>query len=829
MLGKSKLPFWLLASTAGLYQPACAQSVATSPPSGLASDQTADIIVTARKRQESILKVPVIEAVLTGDTLDRQQVTSLDDISSLVPGVVLGVAPLEVGTQISVRGIGTSSLDPGIDQSVSLNLDGLQLSQGLAYSVGLFDMAQVEVLKGPQALFFGKNSPGGVISIRTADPGQQLETTARLSYGAPSNTWRGEAIVSGPVTDTLGLRLAVMYQDDGGYFRNRAVPAPGTGAVDPADRFGQTRTLYLRGTALFEPSSDLKVRLKANYTRDKGKGGAPFQLKSCPEGTFAYAGVPFYGVGEDCKPDRTLYAVDLDPDTFIGVVNGGHPFTNIRQFFGTLEVDYPLQPSLDLTWISGYYDLKSDAMIGGTYAGQAASVIVAQKHFTRREFTQELRLNSDYAGPLNFTAGAFYQRATVKNDIDLLGNTSFLFPAVLGMGNHDVGIKSLSAFGQLRLRVAPRFEISGGVRFTNEKRHDNAETIDVFGVYDGAPGSTVFPALPRLNTSNWSPELTLTWTATDDLTLFGSVKQGYKSGSYNLIVPANPGDDNSFGDEKVQGGEVGLKYRFADRQVFVNLAFYYYKYAGLQVGANEAAQGGLPRIRTVNAGSAKSYGIDSDATYKPQGIAGLSFTGAVSWNIAKFTKFLGAPCAGGQTIAQGCNSDPVPVTDPADIAAGYYSIDPATGGPVRFQGQDLSGAALPRAPRWQVSLGADYEAPVTSGLVFGIGANANYSSRYLTVLGRRADFYQAKFAKINANLRIKDVRDAWEVGVMGNNLTNRFVTGNCTITNYAGGQAFPGSISGAPNAGAAGTDEVLCPFDRGREVWLRLTLRPGKF
>src|SRR5687768_5756915 len=150
-----------------------------------AADETidqSDIIVTARKREESILRVPVVETVLTAETLERSQIVDVYGITTKVPGLQVGGNVLTVGTQIALRGVGTSSLDAGVDQSVSINIDGLQFSQGATFSVGLFDMAQVEVLKGPQSLFYGKSSPGGVISIRTADPGDQLEVTARAGY-----------------------------------------------------------------------------------------------------------------------------------------------------------------------------------------------------------------------------------------------------------------------------------------------------------------------------------------------------------------------------------------------------------------------------------------------------------------------------------------------------------------------------------------------------------------------------------------------------------------------------------------------------------------------
>jgi len=192
-----------------------------------------EIIVTARKREESILKAPVIVTAISNQKLEDVQVTQISDLPRLVPGLVIGGSILSIGPQVTIRGVGTSSLDPGVDQSVSLNIDGLSLGQGLAYGSAMFDVAQVEVLKGPQALFYGKSSPGGVISLRTADPGDKLEVIARAAYEFEGREPRGELIVSGPLTETFGGRLAVMYSEGDGYFTNDAVAAPGTGAVTP--------------------------------------------------------------------------------------------------------------------------------------------------------------------------------------------------------------------------------------------------------------------------------------------------------------------------------------------------------------------------------------------------------------------------------------------------------------------------------------------------------------------------------------------------------------------------------------------------------------------
>ncbi len=760
-----------------------------------------DIIVTARKRQESILNVPVIETAVPRAQLERMQTSDLSDLATLVPGLSTGQAVLSIGTQVSIWGVGPSSLDAGVDQSVALNIDGLPTSQGLAYSSGLFDLQQAEVLKGPQALYYGKNSPGGVISLRTGDPGNQFEAIGRYGHEFEANENREEIIVSGPVTDTLGLRLAVMNDTSDGFFKNAAVPLVATGAAAPTSHSNPpTESYVVRGTAVWKPTSQFSARLKLNVVRDKVTEPAE-QMVSCPAGVIAPDGIPFLGGGEDCKKDQTLRVVDLNPSAFPGIAHNGVPYTDTKQQFGTLELNYRLRPDLTLTSTTGYYNVASSSMINAIMTTYAAPPIDAENSFHRHDFTEELRANSDFAGSLNFTAGAFYQDANLSNLITLRGNTDLGLPALLSKGSHNLDINSTSVFAQARYKVISNLEIALGARWQDEKRSDTPENL-ITGV--AVPVTLVEP---KIHSDNVSPELTITYKPTQDITVFGSLKRAYKSGSFTVTVPVSNGDDNAFGDEKVQGGEFGIKSRWFDRQLLVNTSFHDYRFSGLQVGANSPAADGLPVVRTVNAGSALIYGVDFDAAYQPRQIQGLSLQAAVGWNHARFKVLNNVPCWGGQTVAEGCNQF-------KDTTTGLYTS------------QNLGGLPLIRAPDWQVNLGATYEVLLRSGMRMIFSSNNQFSTRYLTDLGLRSDFYQPSFFKSDLSATLQGPSDKWEIALIGKNLNNALTTGNCTNANVQNGQVLGGQTTGGAASGPAGPDTLLCFIDRGREVWLRLTLRP---
>jgi iron complex outermembrane receptor protein len=764
-----------------------------------------EVIVTARRRAESLHDVPVTETAITQQTLQYLQVTEVTDLPGLVPGLVVGHSLLSIGSLISIRGIGTSSNDPGVDQSVSLNLDGLSLGQGLAFMSGTFDLAQVEVMKGPQELFFGKGSPGGVISFRSADPTDKPEIIARAQYDFESINPRAEFIVSGPVSDTVKLRLATMYSASAGYFYNRPDPLLVTGALAPeTTRAPRSRDYIVRGTALWNPSSQFDARLKMNLVRDSALNAETLQLTSCPNGAnFAPFDIPFMG-GDNCVLDRYLRSVGMSPAAFPGILNGGQPFLMTDQYFGTLELNYRPTQDLTFTSLTGGYVLVSNSLVNTTNATEAAPALAVENYFKRHEYTEELRLTSNFSSPVNFTAGAFYEDGSVADDVILIGNTFYKVPGSLLNGQSDVDIKAVSAFGQARWQIMPRLELAGGLRWTDEKRSSTAAYLQT---------NTGIPlGVPKIRANHVAPEVSLTFKPTDDVMLYGAYKQGYKSGSFSIATPPAPGQNNAFGDERVIGYEVGAKNLLLDRQLEVNLAAYNYKYIGLQesVDVPESTGGGLPVIQTINAASARTYGLDLDVAYRPAAVQGLDLKLAANWSHARFLKFDNAQCWGGQTIAEGCNQIFVPATG-------------------LFVAQNISGTPLVRAPDLQLSFGFNYSYPLANAFKLIFTNNNAYSSRYVAVpaINRpNNDNYQASFAKVDLGVTLQSPGNRWEISLLGKNINNKIVGGFCANSNYQNGAIFGGEITGGTARGPAGIDGMACFADPGREIWLRVTVRP---
>ncbi|MBV9996336.1 MAG: TonB-dependent receptor [Caulobacteraceae bacterium] len=779
---------------------ACALVPASSAEAQDDTTPVSAVIVTARKMPEAVLSTPVVVTVLRRRDLERRQVNDLRDVASLVPGLTLAQFGPGFGTQVSLRGMGVVALDPAADQPVGLVIDGLQLSQGVAFANGLFDVDQIEALKGPQPLFYGKANTAGVISIRTADPTDRAELIARTGHDFEADAWRSELIASGPVARNLRLRLAGLYTTQRGYFSNPATGLAASGARDPASRYLYPSAGYqVRGTALWDPTDRFDARLKLNLSHSRTLyAGAP-QYVLCPGGVGALPGLPpFIGGGEDCRLDRTHRLVGFNPAAFPQIEGGGTPFFQATEAFGSLGLNYRLRPDLTLTSVTGYYDLHSRGVANTLDSTFAAPEFGVNVHFRLASFSQEVRLTSDFSRGPNFTLGGYYETGSLENLVGFAGNRALGLPPLLAKGAQDLRATTYSVFGQARWVIARRLELGLGARWENDRRSDVATDL--------ASGAPVYVPLARpvVQSAKISPEATLSYKLGENALLFAALKQGHKPGSFSVTFPASPGQDTAFGGEAAQGGEAGLKARLFQGHLAMDLAAYDYRYAGLQVPTTTLSALGLPQGRTLNAAAADVSGVEFDVVFQPATIAGLSLRAAGNWNNARYKTFANAPCYTGQTIAQGCNR----------------LFSPATG---LFTAQDLSKTPLPRAPRWQVNFGFDYERPIGRGLTLVLSNDQHYSTKYGdAVFG----YDQSAFIKTDLSLLLRGPQDRWELAFIGKDLADTLTTGFCRNANGAAGAFGRGIIAGGPVPGPAGPAPVVCSVDRGRELWLRLTLHP---
>ncbi|WP_156680874.1 TonB-dependent receptor [Sphingomonas profundi] len=793
---------WLGASALCLVlaaTPAIAQDTAASPPGDISTREvldtpasSGDIIVTARKKDERLLDVPVAVTALGSADLNRYASTSLSKIGEQIPQVAFDkVGGGGNGATFSVRGVGSASGDKGIEQTVAVNIDGVQSSRGKLSILSFFDVQQVEVLKGPQALFFGKNSPGGVISVRSVDPGRTLEGYARAGYEFKANERFVEGAIGGPLSDTLGLRIALRGSKQRGWIRNNAVAGPSpfdpANPLVPADRYAPAEKNVLgRATLLWKPTEDFSANLKVFLADVKENNETAWQVKCGPGTVPSDFGVP--DPNNDCKVDGNRSAGALPPAVAQGYpgARDGQPYADTRAALSSLTLNYDAGP-LGVTSVTGFYIFNTkpfDNFDGTVFARQ-----VGFNPERTRSFSEELRVASSFDGPLDFTAGAYFE--TQKRHSAGYGTTGdFTADPRNGQTNtwsrlDRATTDTYSVFGQLSYAITDTLDLTGGARYTNERKKLNIGNAFInTGQFlaPGVPAAVLF--LPEgifIDTSrsdnNVSPEATLTWKPRQNLMIYGAYKSGFKSGglSSSSILAASATRENlRFRPEKAKGGEIGAKGEFFDRRFTITAAIYRYTYTDLQSTSFDAVNFAF---RIKNAGAARTTGAEIDLQLRVS--EALRLTAAAGYNRARYTDFVGADCYAGQTVAQGCINGL----------------------------QDLTGEQLPRAPNFAGNAGFIYDSPITEGIGLGLTGNAAYTDSYWINTTNNPLARQGNFWRLNASVRLHETDDKWELAFIGRNLTNK----------YYGVYA--------PDKPGDGVGQVLIGTARPRELLLQGTVR----
>ncbi len=747
------------------------------------------IVVTARKRSERLLDVPVSANALDREVLNRYATTTLTSLATQIPQVSIDHSASGSGAVITIRGIGSSAADAGVDQEVTVNIDDIPISRGRVVQQSMFDTESVEVLKGPQALYFGKNSPAGVIIQNSVDPGDTFEGYARIGIEANAPEFYGEAAASMPLADDLGLRLSIRGSDmTGGYIKD--VAGPVTNPADlplfynlnhltaPGAPFKQNpgdQDVEGRLTLKWTPSDHFDARFKFFYGQHNDQGDSSDSvILDCGPGqshpmsldlpTGAYLTDP-YGTCNRNLRENSLGTINATVAASYPGSHGGVPFTNIPMMLSSLTMNYEVTPEITLTSTTGFYKYDQTQFSNYDYTVFALAGGTDDDHY--EQWSQEIRAQSSFEGPVNVTAGFYYESTT--RGFNANARLTFLGPDPFnGQWNNftDVGHytgKTYSLFGELNWKIAPNLELAGGARYTIEEKTGNEGNVFV---HTFLPPGVVLPqgekVIGAFTEHNVSPEVTLTWHPTEDTMIYAAYKEGFKSGGFSTpaFIPATATAQNqAFNEETARGYELGLKFSQLNNTLTGDVTAYHYIYSGLQIGTFNAA---ASSFFTQNAGSATTDGVEANVNYLVQ--EGLNVHGSVGYNRARYSSFPEAEC---------WNGEPAPgVVLPGGIT-GICTGAVATGNPLLpYQGgtQNLAGMPVTRAPDWVAILGTTYETPVMSDWYLGLTADLRYSSGYYLSAQDSPFAYQGDYETLDASIRLHN--DEWELAVMGRNLTD---------------------------------------------------------
>ena len=748
--------------------------------------------VFARKRQESVQDIPVVVQAFDAGTLERNAVSTIEDISFMTPGLTTNVQGNNVQNVLNMRGIESGNVGVGFDQAVSVNIDGVQFSNSEFLRVGQFDLERAEVLKGPQALYNGKNSTAGIIALKTADPTDELYTEIKAGYASGADRWFAEGVLSGPISDTVGGRLAVSYTDADGWWENQV---PGVAHK----KLPNYNELIARGTLQFEPTDNFDATAKLTYHRNRGDDHAYQELIECTpavETWSPYSDCTLNGKGASVDPDALP---GFDPS--LSPLWRDEPYSEYNTTIFSVEANYDINDDLTLSSVTGYSDLDNqrfdNIIVGGTIP--LITLGEAQKQET---FSQELRLSGTY-DRFNFMVGAYYDDRTITQDSAVV-----LAGGITPFNTQEITADSWSAFAQFEYDVTDEFSVSVGGRYTEEDKSFRGVMTQGNGYsVGGVPVNAGDPFLienPSISADDFSPEITLSYKPQSNINLFASYKEGFKSGSFSMsqtasrflsVIPAA----TDFAPEEVDGYEIGAKTEWLDNRLRLNLVWFDYDYSNLQLSAFDSE---LQTTRVFNAGAAKTRGIEFESMYIPENFDALTLSANIAYLDAYYEEW-DADCTAYQITVDptGCNVDVDnnPATDVGGLLAG-------TG----FEAQDRNGDELRNAPDWTFQLGAVYDERLTETLrIRANGAAVWMDEHNADPIGDPLMVNDAHW-KLNVGVGVYADDDSWALDLIARNLTDE------RIINF--GQTAP---LGGRRAYAVSPNPP-------RDVMIRLTIRPSE-
>ncbi|MDB6009178.1 MAG: TonB-dependent receptor [Gammaproteobacteria bacterium] len=578
------------AAAAEETQPATGATTQSAQPAVLE-----EIVVTAQRRLENLQDVPITVTAMPAAALAAVGITNTADLVNVVPGMLVQTS---AGYSLPhLRGVGITAIGAGIENSVALYVDGVYRGVSSSDAVGLNNIAQVEVEKGPQGTLFGRNATGGLIQVTTLDPTAGFSASAHAGYGN-YHTVQSDAYVSGG-TDFVAGDLAVQLTHQGeGY---------GTNLATGQDINRMDMSLSVRSKWILHPVDGTKLTLILDNAETDNSLSALRNYQNYPNiyypGGMPIANLPTLDVDDDAQPLRRMHEqgaslqLDQDIDT-VKLVNT----VAYRRDVYTYDVDFDLGPMP--------YSLND----------------------TRQEdnqLTEELRLLSNGNSSLTWMTGLFYYGAHngfQPQNIYFSGTAVNPAKPVTHVLNETVQTtNSLALFGQATQKLTETTELTVGLRYTGEKRALLGTDTGFLNGVVPVPLANVNTNF-RTNTPTW--RLALDHHFTDDVNGYVSYNRGFKSGGYNVPAPALP----AYSPEKLDAYETGLKTQFLERRLTLNTAFFYYNYQNIQVSR---FVNGSPEV--YNGGKARLYGLDLDATVRVT--QGLTISAGLELEHDRFTDF----------------------------------------------------------------------------------------------------------------------------------------------------------------------------------------------
>jgi iron complex outermembrane recepter protein len=734
-----------------------------------------EVVVTAQHRTEDAQKAALAIVVISGSDLREAGVSKPDDLTKLTPGLQVAGGTT---TQLYVRGVGDFGVTATANPAVVTNVDGVVVARAQAISGNFFDLERVELLKGPQGTLYGRNASGGALNILSAQP-RLGEMSGYAEVAVGNYSLRAlEGAINLPAGNRNAFRLSYQVNSREGYLSD--------GTDDDKHQSFRLQHKYNDG--------DLSVRTIVGYTHLGGKGtglavspaipglsawtgntdsraGAAYIAAATAQFNGALAGGcnPAPPPVGNCPPAPALLADPSTSNLFQDVTsynasvqldkNLGFATLTVIPAWRRTEARFAIQPSF-LYNVGGAYDAAGDKT-----DGERSS-----------QYSLEARLAHE-SDRWKWVVGAYGFREDQSDDYVLFGGL-IQNQRVSGQLKTD----AYAGFGQLTYSVSSSIRLTGGLRYTSDKRSGLemrkwaiSPTVTAPSPVTGLPP---IPCLPDVPVPGANPPGTLcalinttpgyydssqtytkaTWKAGVEVDLapqslfYADVSTGFKAGGFNEAISlSQPTQRQPFSPEKITAYSLGLKNRFLDNRLQLNAEAFYWDYSDLQLSAQAFDATGVIVLLTQNAGKATVQGLDLNVEAKPW--KGGTVHAAVEYVDSMYKKFV---------LQQSALFVP-----PGRVACGVSA--PNAQGLVTV---DCSGKPLVRSPEWSGNAGIGQEFPLANGGAINLSADVAFAGqRYETT-----DFIAAEYAKgysnVSASLIYNAPKGNWYVGAFGRNLTN---------------------------------------------------------
>jgi len=726
------------------------------------SDLTVEeITVTAQKRSENVQDVPLSVTAISGEAMARAGVTSLVDLSSSVPSVMMDSSNNLRNTNVAIRGIGSSGTNPGIEPSVGVFVDGVYLPLGGMAQGEMLDIETVEVLRGPQGTLYGRNTPVGAINITTRKPTQAREGQIRVGLG-DYDLRHVSGYIGGGLTENTAARASFWMRDRSGYEKNLFT---GKDQNDSETWGGRLRVTH-------SASDNFELNLIAHYSlieqqccvADQRDPTGPFGIAT-PGFLAAQAalGLPFRNFNDK---DHVVDADDLGDDWS-------------ENYGVSLQADWNLASGHTVTSISALEVWDNRAVVSADALPQ--TVYRNSQDTLIKTLSQELRIASPTGQFFEYLGGVFLFAQDMNFDQvstylaganRLYPNTSCSVPPCRITPGDSAGsvfeqeTRSYAVFGTGTLNFTDDWSVTGGLRFSNDKKKafiDHQLPAGVSNTFARLmPANRIGHVSRDESNTTWSLNTKYNWTP--DVMTFATVATGFKAGGFNTRR-VNPGTPYDFEPETSITYEVGVKSTLLDRRLVLNATLFNMVLKDFQESVLNPLTG--TGFIVGNAGERRVRGVEVD--FRGRATQRLTIDGGFAYMDAEFTDRPSGQCATGRTpdgkLPGTCN---------------YNGMTPE------------------KSPEWKVNLASQWTQPLSGELEAFVRAEVNYTSGYAFMPTLDIGAQQDAVTLVNLRAGLQHADSNWQVTAWVRNLTDETYYAQSTT------QPLNAFVSGGGTAGARG-------------------------